>query len=569
MKKKKNNSNQGQIDAGKDKVSLEFFDDDRLVYFLLGVAVLFVLIARIHLLSFPLERDEGEYAYMGRLILNGHLPYNSAYNMKLPGTYYIYALIMGIFGQSITGIHTGLMLVAVASMLLVFSISKHFVSKAGAVIAAASFGVIGTSGALYAQAGHATHFVAFFALLGMKLLLRMYENKRRNILWYYSAGFLFALAFICKQSGIFFWLFGLSLILVKEYAPESLPGLAKNTAVYFSGFITPVFVMLLYFHSFGDFGRFWFWTVKYLAKYGSNISVAAIPGAFKEGLVAITANYSAAGYTALWLFSLLGLPFMLANKKPKADKILLSFVLFSFLTVVPGFHFRNHYFITLMPAAALSIAVFFDFFNGIFVHKLKLPGLVFASFAAFILLAGAGIKANADYLFRQDNNISCKQIYGANPFVESIEIADYLKNNTKADDKIAVLGSEPQILFYSDRYSATGYIYTYNLVELHSYALTMQKEMANEIEANKPRYIVYVNIKTSWLFKPKSETFIFDWADGYVKKYYKLAARLDALPNRVSRLKTGQEMQTYQPQSQDMVYVFERIVQPGAGSENK
>ena len=31
--------------------------------------MLFVIIVRIRLLDFPLERDEGEYAYMGQLIL--------------------------------------------------------------------------------------------------------------------------------------------------------------------------------------------------------------------------------------------------------------------------------------------------------------------------------------------------------------------------------------------------------------------------------------------------------------------------------------------------------------------
>lgn len=35
----------------------------------------------------PLERDEGEYAYAGQLMLQGIPPYQLAYNMKLPGTY--------------------------------------------------------------------------------------------------------------------------------------------------------------------------------------------------------------------------------------------------------------------------------------------------------------------------------------------------------------------------------------------------------------------------------------------------------------------------------------------------
>ena len=36
----------------------------------------------------PLERDEGEYAYIGQLILRGEIPYVAAHSMKLPGVYY-------------------------------------------------------------------------------------------------------------------------------------------------------------------------------------------------------------------------------------------------------------------------------------------------------------------------------------------------------------------------------------------------------------------------------------------------------------------------------------------------
>jgi len=43
-----------------------------------------VLIIRVRLADIPLERDEGEYAYFGQLILEGIPPYSLAYNMKLP-----------------------------------------------------------------------------------------------------------------------------------------------------------------------------------------------------------------------------------------------------------------------------------------------------------------------------------------------------------------------------------------------------------------------------------------------------------------------------------------------------
>src|SRR6059036_1130543 len=75
---------------------------------------------RFRLRDMPLERDEGEYAYTGQLILQGIAPYKLVYNMKFPGTYAAYALIMAIFGQTILGIHLGLLLVNTATSALIF-----------------------------------------------------------------------------------------------------------------------------------------------------------------------------------------------------------------------------------------------------------------------------------------------------------------------------------------------------------------------------------------------------------------------------------------------------------------
>jgi hypothetical protein len=44
-------------------------------WLLVGLLVLFALIVRVHLRSIPLERDEGEYAYAGQLMLKGIPPY--------------------------------------------------------------------------------------------------------------------------------------------------------------------------------------------------------------------------------------------------------------------------------------------------------------------------------------------------------------------------------------------------------------------------------------------------------------------------------------------------------------
>src|SRR6476646_9675043 len=89
-------------------------------WLLLSLIILIVFAIRVRLRDMPLERDEGEYAYAGQLILQGIPPYKEAYNMKLPGTYVAYALILAVFGQTPSGIHLGVLLVNSVTVLLVF-----------------------------------------------------------------------------------------------------------------------------------------------------------------------------------------------------------------------------------------------------------------------------------------------------------------------------------------------------------------------------------------------------------------------------------------------------------------
>src|ERR1700746_3203038 len=70
-----------------------------------GLGFLLVVGIRWRVREMPLERDEGEYAYAGQLILQGIPPYEIAYNMKLPGTYVAYAATLRTFGETASAIH--------------------------------------------------------------------------------------------------------------------------------------------------------------------------------------------------------------------------------------------------------------------------------------------------------------------------------------------------------------------------------------------------------------------------------------------------------------------------------
>lgn len=87
-------------------------------------------------------------------------------------------------------------------------------------------------------------------------------------------------------------------------------------------------------------------------------------------------------------------------------------------------------------------------------------------FAAAVLAAAIAWYAvpEREHLFSKGAEQSSREQYGSNPFIESIEIARCIRERTTPTNRIALLGSEPQICFYSGRNSVSGFIYMYPLV---------------------------------------------------------------------------------------------------------
>src|SRR5213083_869937 len=178
-----------------------------IAWWLVAAGVFGLVIAiRIRLLVIPLERDEGEYAYAGQLILQGVPPYKLAYNMKFPGTYAAYAAIMSIFGQTIIGIHLGLLLVNTATIILIFLLGRQLVNSVAGLAAGMSYAVLSVSPSVLGFAGHATHFVLFPVLGGTLLLFN--KTDRRTLGRIFASGLLFGVGLLMKQPGVFFALFG-------------------------------------------------------------------------------------------------------------------------------------------------------------------------------------------------------------------------------------------------------------------------------------------------------------------------------------------------------------------------
>jgi hypothetical protein len=152
-----------------------------------------------------------------------------------------------------------------------------------------------------------------------------------------------------------------------------------------------------------------------------------------------------------------------------------------------------------------------------------LPVIVFLSAWGFLL------NWESVYLFKIPPQMLCIDVYELNPFLEAMEISEYIRAHSAPDSRIAVLGSEPEIYFYSRRRSATGYIYGYDLMLPHKYSSFMQREMIREIEEVKPEFLVLVNDSRSWTVWSKSDKTIFRWGNKYADQFYDLVGAADLI----------------------------------------
>ena len=213
-----------------------------------------VAMIRVRLLDVPLDRDEGEYAYFGQLLLQGIPPYASAYNFKLPGIYVAYAAILAVLGQTPAAIHVGLLIVNAVSIVLMCLVARRLIGTLGGLASSATYAALTLSPRLFSPSAYAEHFVVVPVLLGVLVLTR--TSRRERLITLFGAGALFGLAFLVKQSGGGFALFGLVSILVGVQNDRRQNTIAAG--VFVAGTLAPYAALCLVMLFTGAFGAFWF-----------------------------------------------------------------------------------------------------------------------------------------------------------------------------------------------------------------------------------------------------------------------------------------------------------------------
>jgi len=480
------------------------------VIFLLAIVCLVATALRWFVFDLPLERDEGEYAYMAQRWLLGELPYQTTFDQKPPGIIVAYLLLIHFFGLSPAAIHFGAHLYSLGTLILIFLLGRILFAWQVGFVAAVFAALLLTDPSVFGNAAN----TEVFMILPMvaSLIATLLAIRRDNFWWSFISGILGTLALLLKQVAIPCILFNYMLLLWQSKRK------LQHILAASGGLLLPLLLTVAYFIAKGAWLPFYDCTIRYNLSYVS----ANLPMDYAKAFLGTTLNI----FISVWpvyALALLAVIMECADKGTAKSSsrqhkwVLFGWLCSSFIGTAIGGNFRQHQFIQIIPAVSLFAAL------GVndLVLRFKQNNLRWA--VAFILIIFPitySLWVNAWYYASGNALKKVKHCYIGNPFAESIAVADFIKQRTKTQDSIFIFGSEPQIFFYANRRSASRYIFSYPLMSSSPDVLERQQSVMHEIAQNKPIMIITVFCPSSLLIEKKSRREIIDQLAKVLADFY-------------------------------------------------
>src|SRR5258706_448086 len=108
------------------------------------------------------------------------------------------------------------------------------------------------------------------------------------------------------------------------------------------------------------------------------------------------------------------------------------------------------------------------------------------------------------------------------PFRESQTVAARVAQLSSPDDFVFIAGSEPQILYYAQRFSPTRFITAYSLMIPSPVALKYQQEAMFNLQRRPPSLIVFVSSGISWTRHEATPLDFFVFLNNFIAENYDL-----------------------------------------------
>ncbi len=441
-------------------------------WFLIIFSFCLLFAFRYNSFNSPFERDEGEYAYSAWILKNGGTLYKDAFLQKPPMVVYTYLAAQMIFGDNVWAPRLIAFIFLILTQVTIGLIALRIYGGGSAAISMIVFSILSNFPPLMPFAAN----TEIFMILPISLILYFYVLYKDglNIFYFVIAGSLSAAGIFYKPICIGAILFIVFYWLYEIYKKDRrLLDIFEPAFFFWFSFILASIVILLPLIKSGAFPYFWkqvvYYNSLYAKAYGFGLSNFFIQ--LKPFI-----KYQWAGLSLIFISFFIPWP---------KRSYFLFLVFISLLTIYQSP--IGHYYLILTPFLAIVISKAIDEISEKFEINYIYLGSIYVLFS---------ILPFREQFFMTPSEINT-WVYGtANPFIEAYEIRKKIIENSNPEDKILIAGSEPEILYYSKRMSASRFVIVYPLIIDTKEAENYREEFISEIE-RKPKLIVYSNMDHS------------------------------------------------------------------------
>ena len=444
--------------------------------------------------TYPFGRDQGIYAYAGKMLLEGKIDYKYVFDLKPPGVHFSFALGQLVFGKSMLSMRLFDIIWQYATGLVIFLITFKMTSSKFSGLLASFLYIF-----LYYRLDywHTLQADGFLNLpFALSIFLLIGENINSHRTKYFFSGVLFGITILFKYTLILFLPLAV-LVLFFNTGKHPIKSYYKPL-LFVSGFIiVNLIVLIIYFFS-GALGEFW------------NIQFVQIPkyaglGYGTESTGFIIANiirlFFRSVYAPLILLSVIVSIYYAVKKKLGKDILFIFMWAVSSVTgLIIQWKFFYYHFLVIIPSIAIGSAIFFNFIIKDFKRKYRAAVILFSIIflAGYFILAFGPYKHNyADMLSYLNSKNSLEQLYIKKGFTSdsafmvgrTLKAVDFVKNNTNINAGIFVWGFDPLVYYLSGRHCVSRFIYNFPLYWKENNTVFRQ-EFLNSINREKPKIIL-------------------------------------------------------------------------------
>ena len=504
-------------------------------WLLLALLLVVVSLIALPVLTYPLGRDQGEFATIGRGILNGRTPYTELWNPKPPAVFYVYALAMRLLGQTAMALRAIDFLVVPICCACIFGIGRRLASRRIGLWAALLFPVFYFTETFWTLTQN-DGIVLVPMLLGMVCTLMVVSrqssiasqksNSRLSVVFAFLAGALSGYIIWYKYPfALFGVLLGLTYLWLRWQARASAPFTRRDgytIAAFILGGLLTVLTGVLLLMAQGAWGEF-LRSAQVTAQY---TTLTFNLNDFRD-LMGTAIGYRWHYWGLLFVLAIVGLAFTrqppVASQSTNADAsnptlstsssalgtrysvlvLLLAWLLTGLIIMLVQAKGYDYHWLPMLPPLTLLGAMGTDRLQRLLSGAFGGTGLLLAipfSTTIFtlilLLILAAGIWPTTwKYLTGQEDQVTYFGRFVAGEFVadESLKVAQLLRERVVSGDSLYIWGFRPEVYFLSGLNPATRFIFQFPLVGSW-YPQEWRKENVDTLWAALPPYVLVLQV---------------------------------------------------------------------------